>query len=66
MRGFRYLKSDTVTLDNVDEAESLRNTLDAMSIVGLLPAEQARTNLTTGTFTSEYCIQTLDIDESSA
>ena len=42
MRGFRYLRSDTVTLDHVDEAEALRNTLDAMSSVGLLPAEQVR------------------------
>jgi len=38
--GFRYLVSDTVSLENVDEAEALRNTLDAMSIVGLSQQEQ--------------------------
>ena len=38
--GFRYLVSDAVALDNRDEAEALRNTLDAMTIVGLSQAEQ--------------------------
>ena len=38
--GFRYLDSETVSLENVDEAEALRNTLDAMSIVGLSQQEQ--------------------------
>ncbi len=40
MSGFRYLISDAVSLENVDEAEALRNTLDAMTIVGLSQAEQ--------------------------
>ncbi len=44
MAGFRYLASDTVSLENVDEAEALRNTLDAMSIVGLSQQEQVRTS----------------------
>lgn len=39
-RSFRYLKSETYTLPNVDESEALRNTQDAMSIVGLDAAEQ--------------------------
>ena len=43
MSGFRYLVSDTVSLENVDEAEALRNTLDAMSIVGLSQQEQVTT-----------------------
>lgn len=41
VHGFRYLKSDTVKLDNVDEAHELRNTIDAMNTVGLTGAEQA-------------------------
>lgn len=41
MHGFRYLASDTVKLDNYDEAHHLRNTIDAMNIVGLSASEQA-------------------------
>ncbi len=41
-RAFRYLESEVYALADVDEAEALRNTQDAMSIVGLPPWEQAR------------------------
>ena len=38
--GFRYLaQSTTVALEGVDDGEGLRNTLDAMHIVGLTAAE---------------------------
>ena len=38
--GFRYLaQSSTVALEGVDDGEGLRNTLDAMHIVGLSEAE---------------------------
>eukprot|EP00208_Stichococcus_sp_RCC1054_P002079 CAMPEP_0206143610 /NCGR_PEP_ID=MMETSP1473-20131121/21153_1 /ASSEMBLY_ACC=CAM_ASM_001109 /TAXON_ID=1461547 /ORGANISM="Stichococcus sp, Strain RCC1054" /LENGTH=1690 /DNA_ID=CAMNT_0053539093 /DNA_START=726 /DNA_END=5798 /DNA_ORIENTATION=+ len=39
-QAFRYLDSEVYTLADVDEAEALRNTQDAMSIVGLPPWEQ--------------------------
>lgn len=42
MRGFRYLKSDTVTLEDRDEAEKLRDTMDAMNTVGLSGPEEVR------------------------
>ena len=38
--GFRYLAtSSTVTLEGVDDGEGLRNTLDAMHIIGLSELE---------------------------
>ena len=38
--GFRYLaQSTTVALEGVDDGEGLRNTLDAMHIVGLTEGE---------------------------
>lgn len=40
VHAFRYLQSEVTTLADVDEAEALRNTLDAMSIVGLNATEQ--------------------------
>lgn len=45
MRKFRYLQSEVTTLADVDEAEALRNTLDAMTIVGLSQAEQVCSKL---------------------
>ena len=38
--GFRYLaQSSTVSLEGVDDGEELRNTLDAMHIIGLSEGE---------------------------
>ena len=38
--GFRYLaQSSTVSLEGVDDGEELRNTLDAMQIIGLSEGE---------------------------
>lgn len=45
MRKFRYLQSEVTALADVDEAEALRNTLDAMTIVGLSQAEQVCLNI---------------------
>lgn len=45
VRKFRYLQSEVTALADVDEAEALRNTLDAMTIVGLSQAEQVCLNI---------------------